>query len=59
MLIPTSKNYPPFSEESLKILFRLLDVDKIIFLFECLLLEKRVFLISKHRDIVTMSADAL
>ena len=57
--IPTSRIYPAFSTEALRILFRLLDVEKIIFLFECLLLEKKVFFISKHRDIVTMSADAL
>jgi len=59
ILISTSKRYPPFTKQSLKIIFRLLDVEKIIFLFECVLLEKKIFLISKHKAILHYVAETL
>ncbi|KAL4510582.1 hypothetical protein ABPG72_004736 [Tetrahymena utriculariae] len=55
----TSHKYPPFSAKSLLTLFRLLDIDKIIFLFECILLEKKLFIISKYKSVITQVAEAL
>lgn len=40
-------------------MFRLLDVDKIIFLFECVLLEKKLFIVSKYKSAITQVSEAL
>jgi hypothetical protein len=40
-------------------MFRVLDVEKIIYLFECVLLEKKIFLISKYKSLITMVGEAL
>ncbi|EGR27899.1 hypothetical protein IMG5_187430 [Ichthyophthirius multifiliis] len=59
LIFGTSNKYPPFSQIGLKTLFRVLDIDKIIFLFECVLLEKKIFLISKHKKLIIQVAEAL
>ncbi len=59
VLFETSRRFPSFSVESLKILFRVLEIDRIIFLFECILLERKIFLISKKKSLITHVAEAL
>lgn len=53
VIFGTSHKYPTFSTKGLLSLFKLLDLDKIIFLFECILLEKKLFIISKYKSVIT------
>lgn len=59
IVFSTCQKYPVVSQESLKILFRVLDIEKIIFLFECVLLEKKIFIISNHKSLITHVTEAL
>jgi len=47
------------SEEAIKTLFKFLDIDKIIFLFECVLLEKKIHFISNHISIPGLVIEAM
>lgn len=46
-------------DESLKNFFRVLDIDRIILLFECVLLERKILLISKYKSLLTQVAECL
>lgn len=59
IIFPTNFKYPICSEESMKALFTLLDLDKIIQLFECVLLERKINLISSHISALGMVVEAL
>ena len=59
IIFPTTTQYPTCSPEAIKALFTVLDIDKIIFLFECVLLEKKIHLISNHIALPGLIIEAL
>eukprot|EP00828_Plagiopyla_frontata_P011958 TRINITY_DN16699_c0_g1_i1.p3 TRINITY_DN16699_c0_g1~~TRINITY_DN16699_c0_g1_i1.p3 ORF type:complete len:205 (-),score=16.88 TRINITY_DN16699_c0_g1_i1:567-1181(-) len=54
-----SQNYPNISDKALEILFRILDSEKIITLFECVLLERKIILISTNYQLNMLVTEAL
>ena len=50
---PTDQNPPIVEQEEIENLFRCLDVDSILQVYCCLLLEKKVLVISKHKALLT------
>ena len=52
-------NYPYINKVSLENLFRIFDSEKIIYLVEAVLLEKKIVLISKNKSLLTQVAFSL
>lgn len=50
---PTDQNPPIVGREEIENLFKCLDIDKVIEIFQCLLLEKKVLMISTHKALLT------
>ena len=56
---PTDQNPPVVGRLEIENLFKCLTIDQIIELYTCLLIEKKILLISKHKALLTQVMNSL